>query len=287
MNRIFDKKTVDKISKLFTSDQFVIKTSTEIPTKNEVIYVAITIKKYNILIKDEEITGGIIILEDFTEHKKAERFYKANILTKQKLIRQLPDDIILLDKNNKIKDIHFPDAPEKEIGVTKLEDVFSERHASIFISHLLSANANKKNTQFFFSDGADNFLVRIILSEDTNLIIISRFEAEAHDAGIILRTDDKQPKTTKEKYFKDLQDDIEQELLPVYQNIQRGLSFIMIKNFAEKILTLGKTHSNQKIIDYGEQLFDAVTSFNVVKVNKQLEKFPPLISEFMGISTKF
>lgn len=286
LNRVFDRITVLKISKLFGSNDEVIKTTTEIPTKKEVIYVSITVKKYTFWTKDTEFTGGVIILEDFTEHKKAERFYKKNIVSKQRLVKQLPDDLILLDKNNNILEIHFPDAPEREIGVLKLEDVFSERHASVFNSHMVIANKSQKNTQFFFSDGSNNFLVRIIPTEETNLVIISHFEAEAQDAGIIVKSSNNSPKTSKEKYLKNLQDGIEQELLPVYQNIQRGLSFIMIKNFAEKVVKLGKTYNNSKIIEFGETLFDYVTSFNVVKVNNQLEKFPNLVSEFMGINTK-
>ena len=286
LNRIFDRSTVQKISELINSNEEVVNTTTEVPTKQKVVYVSLTIKKYNIWTKDGDISGGVIILEDLTEHKQAERYYKANIKSKIKLIKQLPDDLILLDKNNKIQEIHFPDAPEREISVSKLEDVFSERHAAIFKSHLVIANKDKKNTQFFFSDGSENFLVRIIPTDTTNLIIISHFEAEAKDAGIIVRSNDKIPITSKEKYFKNLQDDIDEELLPIYQNIQRGLSFIMIKGFAEKTLELGNRYNNIKIIDFGEQLFDYVTSFNIVKVNKQLEKFPSLVSEFMGISTK-
>lgn len=287
LNRIFDRNTVQSIHKMINSGEDVLKTTTEIPTAQEVVYISLTIKKYSLWTNDGELSGGIIILEDFTEHKKAERYYKANILSKQKLIKQLPDDLILLNKENNILEIHFPDAPEREIGVATLEDVFSERHANVFKSHLIIANKEKKNTQFFFSDGTDNFLVRIIPTSDTTLIIISHFEAEAQDAGIIIKSNDNTPKTTKEKYLKDLQNEIEQELLPIYQNIQRGLSFIMIKSFAEKIISIGKRHNNNKIKEFGDQLFDYVTSFNVVKVNKQLELFPSLVSEYMGIGTKF
>ena len=94
-------------------------------------------------------------------------------------------------------------------------------------------------------------------------------------------------KTSKDNYLNSIQNDIEKELLPIYQNIQRGLSFLMIKNFAEKIVTLGKNYNNNKITDYGEQLLDYVTSFNVFKVNETIEKFPSFISQFMGLSAKF
>ncbi len=287
LNSIFDRNTVNKIAQLFETKEEVLKLRNEIPTKKEVVYVSVTVKKYRILVKNEEVSGGIIIIEDFTEHKKAERYYKANILLKQMLVKQIPDDLILIDKNENILEIHFPDAPDREIGVSKLADIFKDNTLTIFRTHIMSAHNSNKTAQFFFSDGSDNYLVRIIPSEENDMIIISRFEGEAHDAGIIIKQQVSKTHTSKDNYLINIQDDIEKQLLPIYQNIQKGLSFIMIKNFAENILNLGKKYSNNKIIDFGERLLEQVTSFNVMKVNEILDEFPSFISQFMGISSKF
>ncbi len=283
INRILDRRTVERIGELINSKEGLLEVTTEIPTKKEVIFVALTIKKYSTWANKGEISSGIIILEDLTEYKKAERYYKTNILAKQKVIKQLPDDLLLLDKTNNIIEIHFPDAPEREIGVTELDDVFGEKTANIFKSHLLGANKNKINKQFFFSDGQKNYLARIYPAEDTTLIIISHFEAEAEDAGIIVKSKKNISKTNLKDYMRDMQQEIENELLPAYQNIQTGLSFIMIKSFAEKIIEISRKYNNKKLRDYGDDLFEYVTSFNIVKVNNQLEEFPSVISEFMGI----
>lgn len=287
LNSIFDRNTVKKIGHLFDSNDEIIKLRSEIPTKKEVVFVSVTVKKYRLWIKDNEIVGGIIIVQDFTEAKKAERYYKANIKLKQMLVKQIPDDIILLDDDENIIEIHFPDAPEREVGVSKLEDIFKDSTLSVFRTHVINSKSNNKTSQFFFSDNSDNFLVRVFPAKDNVMIIISRFEGEAQDAGIIIKEQYNKKETSIDNYIRKIQEGIEQELLPIYQNIQRGLSFIVIKNFAEKIVELGKTYNNNKIKDYGDELLDHVTSFNVFKVNQLLDDFPSFISQFMGISSKF
>jgi PAS domain S-box-containing protein len=286
LDRIFDRNTVKKIADLlYNSKDEVIKLQTDIPTKEEVVSVAITIKKYNIWDKNEEIAGGIVIVEDLTEHKKTERFYKRNILSKQKLINHLPDDIILIDKNEKIQECHFPNLPNKELMVSHLQDIFKEETLSIFRANISKVEGTKSITQFFFSDREKNYLVRILDLEDNYLIIISQFFGEVHHAGE-LESSQKNIDISKDLYLKNIKEDIDKELLPIYQNIQRGLSFIMIKNFAEKIIELGKKHDNALIIDYGEKLLESVTSFNVMQVNEQLEKFPSFISQFLDFGIK-
>lgn len=287
LNTIFDRNTIHKISHLFDSKEEMLKLRNEIPTKKEVVFVSLTVKKYRLWVKDDEVVGGIAIVQDFTEEKKAERYYKANIKLKQMLVKQIPDDIILLDEDENILEIHFPDAPEREVGISKLEDIFKDSTLSLFRTHLINSRSNKRTSQFFFSDNSNNYLVRVIPSEESSMIIISRFEGEAQDAGIIIKEQTVQEEKSVDKYLKNIQEDIENQLLPIYQNIQRGLSFIMIKNFAEKIVELGINNNNNKIKDYGEELLDHVTSFNVFKVNEILNDFPSFISQFMGISRKF
>jgi len=286
LNIIFDRRTIKKINELMHNPkENMLITNSEIPTKKEVIYVAVTVKKYKIWTKLEEITAGVIIIQDFTEQRRVERLYKENILSKNKMFTIIPDDILLVDAEENITEMHFPDRPDKELKVTKLEHLFAEDIYNIFKTHIAKVENTKTYSQFFFTDGQDNFLVRIFPKDDIFLIIISRYKGELHNAGVI-DNDIRQNTTGKEDYLKNLKVDIEKELLPIYQNIQRGLSFIMIKNFAEKIVKLGKKHDNKKIIDFGETLLDYVTSFNVMKVNEQLDNFPSFINQFMGFTSK-
>ncbi|MEA3451153.1 MAG: tetratricopeptide repeat protein, partial [Bacteroidota bacterium] len=288
INRIFDRKTVSDVANLlYSKSDDLIKTQSEIPTKKGVIFISVTIKKYVIWSNNEKITSGIIIIEDFTEQKKNEHFYKDNILSKQKLLTTIPDNVILVDSDEKIIDIHFPDFPEKEIKVTKLIDIFDEETMVLFRTHIVNVETTKKMAQFTLNSDDKNYLVRIFISEENYLIIIGDFVGEFEEGSSLMKQkDDSGRANSKEEYIKSIKEDIEKQLLPIYQNIQRGLSFIMIKNFAEKVVALGEKHENQQIIEFGEQLIDYVTTFNVTKVNKQLEQFPSFISRFLGFGIK-
>ncbi len=287
INRIFDRKTVSEVANLLYSDSNkLVKIQSEIPTKKGVVYVSVTIKKYKIWTNDEEITGGIIIIEDFTEQKKTERFYKQNILSKQKLLEKVPDDIILINREGKIIEIHFPDYPDKELKVTKLADIFDEDTLNVFNTHIVKVESTKGMSQFSFSESGKKYLVRIFAVGNDFLILIGKYIGNFNSEGNTMQKVNAENNSSKEIYIKQLKEDIEKELLPIYQNIQRGLSFIMIKNFAEKIINLGKIHENQRIIEFGDQLLDYVTSFNVMKVNEQLENFPSFISHFLGFGIK-
>ncbi len=286
LNVIFDRRTIKKINELMhnSKDNMLI-TNSEIPTKKEVIYVTITVKKYKIWTKVDEIMAGVIIVQDFTEQRRVERLYKENVLSKNKMFSIIPDDILVVDIDENIKEMHFPDHPDKELKVTKLEHLFAKDIYNIFKTHIAKVANTNTYSQFFFTDGEDNFLVRIFPKDDEFLIIISRYKGELQNAGVINKEHGRHT-SAKDVYLKNLKADIEKELLPIYQNIQRGLSFIMIKNFAEKIVKLGKKHDNKKIIDFGEQLLDYVTSFNVMKVNEQLDNFPSFINRFMSFTSK-
>ena len=69
--------------------------------------------------------------------------------------------------------------------------------------------------------------------------------------------------------------------MPIYQNIQQNLSFIILKSFAEKTIHIGNKYKSKKIKDYGEELLKYITNFNVLKVNEILTKFPSLISKYI------
>jgi len=287
INRIFDRKTVNKVANLlYSKSNELIKMQSEIPTKKGVIFITVTIKKYFIWSNNEETIGGIIIIEDFTEQKKNEHFYKDNILSKQKLLSIIPDNIILVDSDEKIIDIHFPDHPEKELKVTKLVDVFDEDTMVLFRTHIVNVETTKKMAQFSLVSDEKNYLVRIFASQENYLILIGDFIGEYEKTNSLIKHGSSDKKISKEDYIKSIKEDIEKQLLPIYQNIQRGLSFIMIKNFAEKVVKLGEKHENQQIIEFGEQLIEYVTTFNVTKVNYQLEQFPSFISRFLGFGIK-
>ncbi len=290
INRIFDRKTVQEIQELFRNKgKSILKVESEIPTKEEVVYVSVTVKKYEYHADDEDYSGGIMILQDLTEQKRAERFYKLNILTKQKLLDKNPDNLILIDKEERIVAVHLPQSPELELKVSKLHDIITEEVTyTMFKSHIDKLQDEDDYSQFYISEHGQNFLVRIFNIAGGYLIIISKVhsvEAVSEDVSETLKLS----KTTQsaDEYLSNIKDDIKENLLPVYQNIQRGLSFLMIRSFAEKIIQVGQKHKNNKLIEYGEELLEALNSFNVIEVNKIIERFPAFISQFMQFRIEF
>ncbi len=290
INRIFDRKTVQEIQELFRiREKSILKVESEIPTKEEVVYVSVTVKKYEYHSDDEDYYGGIMILQDLTEQKRAERFYKLNILTKQKLLEKNPDNLILIDKEERIVAIHLPQSPELELKVSKLHDIITEEVTyAMFSSHIEKLNDENDFSQFYISEHGQNFLVRIFNIPGGYLIIISKvhsIDTVSEDVSKSLNLS--QTTQSADEYLSNIKDDIKNNLLPVYQNIQRGLSFLMIRSFAEKIIQVGQKHKNNKMIEYGEELLDALNSFNVVEVNKIIEQFPAFISQFMQFRIEF
>jgi len=289
INRIFDRKTNQSILELFNkTNKSILKTESEIPTKNDVVYLSVTVKKYDLINIEEEYSGGIMIIEDLTEHKKAERFYKTKLLTKQKLIEKNPDSLILIDEDETISAIHLMQSPELELKVNKLKDIITEESTyELFKTHLSKLKEKDDYTQFFINDKEQNMLVRMFNYSGSYLIIISRFEGELTGAKKTISRKELIYNSENKDDIAYIKDDIQKELFPIYQNIQRGLSFLMIKNFAEKIIDLGKKHNNNKIINFGEELLDSLSSFNVIKVNEIIESFPSFISQFMHFSIEF
>lgn len=288
LNSIFDRKTVSQITSFFeTKGEQTTTTFCEIPTIKEVVYISLTIKKYHIWENEQEFVGGIIIIQDLTEQKKFERYYTTNLASKQKLLKHLPDNLILLDKKENIVSIHFPHNPKLEVSASKLTDLFTEQIITLIRTNIINIEKSKVVAQFVFSDSSVNYLVRIIPYDNNNMLVISELVGEAEDAGIVIRKSIQTNNFSTDTYLRSIQNDIDKELIPVYHNIQRGLSFLMIKNFAEKIVQIGKKYDNGKFLDFGDKLLDSLTSFNIAKVNGILDNFPTFINEFITINNKF
>lgn len=286
INNIFDRKIVTEISKLFeTKEDTVYNITTEIPTRNEVVFISITIKKYQIWDNNQSFTGAIIIVQDLTEQKRTERMYNINVQTKQKLLKNFPDNLVLINQLEEIKAIHFPYNSHAEISASKLSDLFTDEILTIIRTNIYKLNKNKTYVQFSFNENEMNFYVRILPSNENYLMVVTQLPEQLENIGVITSAA-RQTYSSNDYNFVNIQNDIKQELIPIYQNIQKGLSFLMIKNFAEKIIQVGKKYQNNRLTDYGEKLFDGLTSFNISKVNSLIDTFPSFISEIIFLSNK-
>ncbi len=69
------------------------------------------------------------------------------------------------------------------------------------------------------------------------------------------------------------------ELLPLFHQIEKRSSIKTIKRFAKQIIQCGEDHKIQNIIDYGNELYKHVNSFNITKIDKTLNEFSTFATE--------
>ena len=96
---------------------------------------------------------------------------------------------------------------------------------------------------------------------------------------------DFQQVNNKDKVMKDIENEIENELIPMYQNLQRALSFVMIKSFIERIQAIGNKFNLNDLRAYAEKLQAALEELDVIHVTELLSQFPALINKYIGYET--
>lgn len=298
LNTIFDRNSVYGFNDALNSkDGEAIKIETEIITNGQVVYISLTIKPYSYNTKNGKVRGGVVIIEDLTERKKAEKYYNKNVLRKQALVDLFPDKLIFIKKDGEIISSHIPNSPETEANSKNISEILPENTVNVFFNEVNVATKKQKSRKFVLKDDKNDqeLLIKIVPDQKSNaLIIITDYhdltEKNIKLSGEIeneLKKSKKKSKNLRTKYNEQIYKDIEKELLPVYQNIQKQLSFIVLRGFAEKIIIIGNKHNNRQLKDYGNILLEYITTFNVMKVNDTLSEFPSLVSEFINQTPDF
>ncbi len=292
LTTIFDRKSVYGFNNALTSKNAeTVKNETEIITKGQVIYISLTIKPYSYDTKKGRVKGGVVIIEDLTEQKKAEKFYNKNILRKQDLLNLYPNNLLHIKKDGSVISAHIPDAPDTEVNIKHINEIIPESIETKFFNQIEVSLYEDMSRQFIFSlqENKVKNILKIVPDKESLLIIISEFyEISEEDNKLATKplkdnlSVKSKPKQRKEEYYNAIYADIEKDLLPVYQNIQKQLSFIVLRGFAEKVIKIGKKHNNLQLKDYGIDLLEYITTFNVLKVNDILAKFPSLIGEYIN-----
>jgi signal transduction histidine kinase/CheY-like chemotaxis protein len=103
------------------------------------------------------------------------------------------------------------------------------------------------------------------------------------------RPDDVTDQTTKESgtnltqtqknLFRRLIDILEAETMSEWKQFGDTIDFSQIKQFADRVKTLGKHHHSKVIVDWGKELHEQAGVFDMVKLPKTLRCFPNLIEE--------
>jgi len=282
---IFDRNVLYSFNNALSDKNLMVSEEREIITNHEVIYVALTIKPYFYTVGNEVVKGGIVIVEDLTEKKKTEKMFDQNAIRKQILLDSYPDNIILVSRKAEIVESHLPDFSKEQSKAKTLKDLFD---GDILIEYFITLkNAIEKNIvlnfNYFDPELQKNIEVRVVPESKQNALIIIRIinneptngNGSEHKLGITA-------KKTPRKNAEDIENAFEKNILPIYKNIQKNLSFILIKGLAEQLKNVGANFKEDKIIAYGDQLLESVTSFNVIKVNEVIKDFPTFAAKYLN-----
>ncbi len=289
LDKFFDRNMIRNLKECLENEKEIIDQQIEILTRQGLVYVKISVKPYKYIHDNKPLKSAIVIVQDITEHKKNEQLYKNNISRKQQLIELLPDSLILVNAGGQILDAHLPHSPELEIGAKHIKDIVSEKTAGLFINELDLAIKNNRTRKFIFTNSKGNrLLTRIIPTKTGNALIIITLipsflfseHPEPAKTNISFVTNH-----SKNAVLKNLENEIETELIPTYQNLQRALSFVMIKNFIERIESIAKHYNLADLKEYAEKLQSALEEFDVSKVTDLLSQFPALINKYIGYET--
>ena len=286
LDKIFDRNTLVIFKKALEEEKEVYVEQNQVLTTRGLVYVSLLIKSYVFTEDEEQIKSAIVIVQDITEHKKTEEVYKNNILRKQKLLELTPDSLILVNEKGEVLEAHLPHSPQKEYGVQSITDLLPKHTVELFFNELSIAIKRKTVRNFFFdSSKGVPLLARIVPDQKNNaLIIISQVpvpELTAEQKASL--ASDSQPKlNAREKYYKDLEKAIENDLIPIYQNLQRVLSFVILKNFIERLEQVANEFNLTDLDRFAKKLDAALTDFDVAAVNELLSQFPVVISKYLG-----
>ncbi len=290
LDKFLDRNLVRVMKDTLDKDLEISDEQVEILTRQGIAYVKISLKPFQYIKDDKPIKSAIAIVQDITEHKKTEQLYKINASRKHKLLEMLPDSLILVNPGGQILEAHLPHSPEMEFGAKHINDIVSPKTAALFLNELDLTMKQKKSRKFLFTNSKGNkLLARIIpdIKTDNALIIITLMPELVGENGqkTVMTGLDFRRKDSKSTVIKDIENEIENELIPMYQNLQRALSFVMIKSFIERIEAVGDKFNLIDMKTYASKLQAALEEFDVMRVTDLLSQFPALINKYIGYET--
>ncbi|THB77285.1 MAG: response regulator [Desulfobulbaceae bacterium] len=75
------------------------------------------------------------------------------------------------------------------------------------------------------------------------------------------------------------QGEVEQTLLPVWDEVRNKGDFELIKRFAGSLRSLATTHRVHRFVEYSEKLLDNIESFDILQVDILMKNFPILLQK--------
>ncbi len=282
---VFDRTVLYLFNNALDTNNEIVSEEREIFSNNEVVYVSMTIKPYFYTIDNEVVKGGIVIVEDLTEKKKTEQMFDHKAVKKQVLLNAFPDNLILTSRKGEIIESHLPDFPEAKAEVKSLKNLFDgDILIEIFVKmKYVIENSISVSFKYFDAELQNNLFIRILPESKQNAIIIVQLENNEHINGNDSKIGTNNvTKKTPRKNVEDIEIAFEKSILPIYKNIQKNLSFILIKGLAEQLKNIGEKFDDEEINSFGTELLEYITTFNVIKVNEMISKFPNFAAKYLN-----
>lgn len=271
---IFDKNILSGFETALENKGRIFREERQIKTRADDVYVSLTIKPYYYSTGTEVEKGGIMIVEDITERKKAEISFHESETKNRALIQLIPDIIFLLNQDGDYLEAripNFPDANKKYQGknikdvlpsdlLKKYMDVFQktiETHKTQFLEYPLLVNNEIKYYE-----------ARFVVSNDNNIMLIVRD---------ITRQKETEQSLKESKQLAESASKAKSEFIAnISHEIRTPLNSIL--GFTELLMT--KITHNKKYIEYltsiknnGKQLLDIINDIlNLSSIETGKEK---------------
>jgi PAS domain S-box-containing protein len=213
LSKLFDDRITDILRKAITSKSRIYRIEHSLSVSEGEIFISFTAKPYYYYNGFTIIKSGILIIEDITERKKAENALLNSQFKQDNLLKLLPDDIFLFDRNgicvDAISNNSGNSAKEAKHLIGKNGRHIFPKNLSDHITFIFARALECKDIQVFeysveYSGIINLFEARIIPHDDSMLVAIirnvSRQKKLPHSTTTSLQTD-KLPSETNVTYY--------------------------------------------------------------------------------------
>lgn len=227
-----------------------------------------------VLVVDDIDTNRNLVKEYFQDTNvsiiEAENGEKAIILAKHYL-----PDVILMDLRMPVMD-----------GYEAASNIRKDSDTATIPIIALTASGMKDEQEKTRRKGFDGYLVKPVRKMDLfkelarflphkTANMISHQESEK-SSKLSITSDTNLPPVASEN-LSIIIEKLDNELKHEWQSVQKTGFFNEIKEFAEKILTVGQTYSFDMLTNYGQNLINQVNSFDIEQMNAILNSYPDLV----------
>jgi len=180
VSTIFPSEVMSGFNKSIENQGRVYREEREILTRAETVYVSLTVKPYFYNAGTTTEKGGIMIVEDITERKKAENSFLESENKNRALLQLIPDAIFLLNKEGDYIEARIPNNPDASVNYINknLKDILPPDLLKKYLDAFKKAidyNTSQYLEYPLTKNGVIRFYeARFIVSHDDKILLIIR-----------------------------------------------------------------------------------------------------------------